>query len=99
MADLKPGKKSTEWWTVVGVIALAAAKALGIIPEDATEVTVMDGAQGAVPYLIDRLMSLAGNNSSILIAAGIAWAYLKRRYGLKAREIAKEIPNGPKPIS
>ena len=84
---LKDGKKSTEWWTVVGVILLAGAKVLGIVPEDATDATVMEGAQDAVPYIVDRLMSLAGNNASLLIAAGIAWAYLKRRYGLKAREI------------
>jgi len=90
---LKDGKKSTEWWTVVGVILLAGAKALGIIPEDATDTSVIEGTQEAVPYLVDRLMSLAGNNASILIAAGVAWAYLKRRYGLKARVIAQEKAN------
>ncbi|KXH69834.1 MAG: hypothetical protein AM326_01805 [Candidatus Thorarchaeota archaeon SMTZ-45] len=92
MAELKSGKSSTEWWTIVGVIALAAAKMLGIIPEDSTVETVAEQGKEAIPYVFDRLMDIANGNASILIAAGIAWAYLKRRYSLKARQIAKE-PN------
>ena len=92
MAELKSGKSSTEWWTVVGVIVLAAAKMLGIIPEDASVETVAEQGKEAIPYVFDRLMDLADSNGTILLAAGVAWAYLKRRYSLKARQLAKE-PN------
>ena len=93
MADLKSGKSSTEWWTVVGVIALAAAKMLGIVPEDASVETVATDGVEAMPYAFDKIMELIKGNSTLLIAAGIAWAYLKRRYGLKARQINVEKTN------
>jgi len=99
MAELKSGKTSTEWWTVMGVVALAAAKMLGIIPEDATVETVTQGGTEAIPYVADKLIAIADKNSALLIAAGIAWAYMKRRYGLKARQIIQEKPDGPKPVS
>lgn len=92
MADLKPGKKSTEWWTVVGVILFAAAKAFNIIPQDATVETVTQQGSQAIPILVNGILDIAKQNGSILIAAGIAWAYLKRRYSLKARQQTSQEP-------
>jgi len=87
---LKSGKSSTEWWTIVGVIALAVAKQLDIIPQDATAETVSSlTSSEALPYIIDKIVNLAQGNASLLIAGGLAWAYLKRRSGLKVKQ-AKE---------
>jgi len=86
--SLKAGKSSTEWWTIVGVIGFAVAKQFGIIPQEVTEdMVAATTSSELLPYIFDRIMNLAQSNSNLLVAAGLAWAFLKRRAGLKSKEI------------
>ena len=85
MAELKSGKTTTEWITIAGVILFGAAKMFGIVPPDATPETIGAQATEALPILLNGIIDLAKQNSSLMIMAGIAWAYLKRRTILKAR--------------
>jgi len=87
MAELKSGKTSTEWITLAGVILFGAAKMFGIVPEDATTASVGAQATEALPALINGVMDLAKQNSSLLVMAGLAWAYLKRRTALKGKAL------------
>ena len=85
MAELKSGKTATEWLTIAGVILFGAAKMFGVVPPDATPETIGAQATEALPILLNGIIDLAKQNSSLMIMAGIAWAYLKRRTILKAR--------------
>ena len=87
MAELKSGKTATEWITVGAVILFGAAKMFGIVPEDATPEMIGAQATEAVPILINGIINLAQQNSSLMIIAGLAWAYLRRRTILKAKAL------------
>lgn len=87
MEILKSGKTSTEWITLGVVILLAAAKMFGIVPEDATAESVSAQATEAIPALINGVTKIAAENGSLLVMAGLAWAYMKRRSSLKAKAL------------
>ena len=87
MAELKSGKTTTEWITIAGVILFGAAKMFGIVPEDATPEMIGAQATEAVPILINGIINLAQQNSSLMIITGLAWAYLRRRTILKAKAL------------
>lgn len=85
MSELTKGKSSTEWWTVIGAIALSFAQAFGIIPEGSTVVDITNQGEEALPLIVGSVVNLASQHSAALIAAGLAYAYLKRRSSLKAK--------------
>jgi len=85
MADLKSGVKSTEWWGIVLVAALAVAKSYGIIPKDATVASLSQQSVEAMPALINGLVGLAQGYGPILAVAGLVYAYIKRRTALKGQ--------------
>ena len=78
---MKTGFKSSEFTGVAAVALMAAAKIFGVTPEDATMVT-----QETIPLLID----LVKDNSPILVAGGLVWAYLKRRSALKSKQMGND---------
>ena len=84
---LKPGIKSTEWWGLVIVAAMAAAKMFGIIPEDATTESLAQQASESLPVLINGVIALVSQNSPILVVAGLVWAWMRRRTALKGKEL------------
>ena len=87
MAELKSGKTATEWITVGAVILFGAAKMFGIVPLDATPETIGAQATEALPILLNGIIDLARQNSSLMVMAGLAWAYLRRRSDLKSKQI------------
>ena len=78
---LKAGGKSTEFWALVGVGLLAVGKMVGVVPPETQT------PEEAIPALIDAVKHLAGENSQLLIMAGLAWAYIRRRSALKQKEL------------
>ena len=88
---LSPGKKSSEFLVVVGLFALVIASALGWLkPETVHKVTGnINETAGALPALIQAVKDLAQSHGDILVYAGVAWAYLKRRSALKGKELEK----------
>ena len=82
---LKQGIKSTEWWGVVIVAVLAAAKTMGIVPQDATVDMMAQQGADLIPMLMTYLSSMAGNYGPLLVLAGLVYAYIKRRTALKAK--------------
>ena len=67
MAELKSGKTTTEWITIAGVILFGAAKMFGIVPPDATPETIGAQATEALPILLNGIIDLAKQNSSLMI--------------------------------
>ena len=92
MANLKSGKSSTEWWTICAVVGLAAAKMFGLVPEDASVESVAKEGTEALPALINGVTELVKENGGLLVVSGLAWAYLKRRTGLKIKETVSKVP-------
>ena len=84
---MKPGIKSSEFAGIAAVVLMGAAKLFGIVPQDATAETVGQQALDTIPLLINSLTMLARENSAILIPAGLAWAYLRRRTALKQQQM------------
>jgi len=87
---LKLGRKSTEWWGVVSVGAFILLRSAGVIDPDTSMENIPEALQTqAVPYLTAKLTALADKHADLLVYAGVIWAYLKRRSGLKGKELNK----------
>ena len=86
---MKAGYKSAEVWLVGAVIIFAVMVAKGWLkPEHVDTATdnIKDTA-AAIPTLIASVKELLGELGPLLVAAGGAWAVVKRRSSLKAMEI------------
>jgi hypothetical protein len=89
---LKSGKNSTEFWALIGLFVLVGLSVAGVLrPERIQQATVnVQETAGALPSLVNAVKDLAAQHGQILVYAGLAWAYIKRRSSLKAKELDKE---------
>lgn len=71
MNDIKPGVRSTEFWTTLISTAVTFAVALGLISStDASN-------------LADPIAKVIGAVAVIVVNGGIIWTYIKSRWALK----------------
>jgi len=89
---MKSGFRSTEFWLVAALVLVVAFIATGkITTQDIQSATGrISDTSSAIPAFIDAVKSIVNQMGDVLIAAGLVWAYLKRRSSLKAQEMKKE---------
>jgi len=88
---LTPGKKSSEFLVVAGLFILIVASASGLLKPEIVNTASDNLRQTAevVPSLIQAVKDLANAHGDLLLYAGLGWAYIKRRTGLKGKELDK----------
>lgn len=87
---MKPGFKSTEFYVLIAIIAFAFLLATGILKpyqmQQAAE-QVQEGAN-VLPSIANAIKAIVERCGELLIAAGLALAYIRRRASAK-QEIIK----------
>ena len=89
---MKAGYKTTEFWLVAAVILFCVLSASGVLTSSRISTAtsrISDTAQ-AVPGLIAALQDIVDKFGTILVAAGVAWAYLRKRATQKEDAIEAE---------
>lgn len=92
---MKPGWKATEAWGLLGVFIFALLVSFGVLtPERVSNFTNQIGqTTETIPLLIESIKELIESLGPLATFAGLAWAYLKRRSGLKAKELSLKETN------
>ncbi len=82
---LKSGIKSTEFY---GLVALALMVGFGILnPQELT--TQINEGVSFWEIAVNSIKDLAQSKGELALYAAILWAYIKRRSGLKAKELSE----------
>jgi hypothetical protein len=79
---MEPGYKTTEFWLVMAVVLIAFLTVTGVLTPER-----IASAASNTEKVFGLLQSILTGTGPLALLAGLVWAYIKRRTGLKEESI------------